>query len=66
MGLLRAIFQLIKAGGALSVNFVRLACSSVALPILRLAERVGRAAATTEQSAREYERRLEEQESRLK
>jgi hypothetical protein len=66
MGLFRAIFQLIKAAASLSVNFVRLACSTLALPILRLAERVGQAAVTTERSAKEYEKRLEEQESRLK
>jgi hypothetical protein len=66
MGLLDAIAQLIAAGASLLINFVRLTCSSLAIPILRLAGRVGKAAASTEQSAKEYERRLKEQESQMK
>lgn len=66
MGLFRAIFQLIKAGAVLSLNSVRLVCSSLAVPLLKLAERIGKVAASAEQSAKEYEKKLEEQEAKLK
>jgi hypothetical protein len=66
MELLRAISQLIEAGASLLINFVRLTCSSLAIPTLRLAELVGKAAASTEQSAKEYEKRVKEQESQMK
>lgn len=66
MKLFGALFQLARAATTLTINFVRLACTRIALPILKLAERLGAAAAATENAAKEYEERLKEQEASLK